>query len=121
PPNTREKKKFLKQQPRFVPKLREWPQKLGLDNAELFSQTGFPPAWVDSVCELYRFRNSVAHSGKLKSTNPMQHLSSYIYAVNALMGYSRAQRLKLSLPHYSYPATLSPYGRTWFYHDGVIA
>lgn len=121
PPVTREKKKFLKQQPRFVPKLREWPQKLGLDAADGFTQTGFPRAWVDSACELYRFRNSVAHSGKLKSTNPMQHLSSYIYAVNALLAYSRSQRLKFSLHHYSYPAGLEPFGRIWFYHDGVVA
>jgi hypothetical protein len=94
-PSNSIKKKFLKQQPKFTPKLREWPQQLGLDKAEGFTLASLFPGWVDVLCELYRFRNSVAHSGTLQATgHPTKHLSQYIYATNALFAYTRAQRVK---------------------------
>jgi hypothetical protein len=119
-PVTSAKKKFLKQQPKFVPKLCEWPQKLGLDATEQFMQPGFPPDWVDSVRELYRYRNSVAHSGKISGSSPMQHLFKYISATSALLAFSRDQRIKFGMPHYSYPAARAPFGQILLYSDGIM-
>ena len=119
-PVTSAKKKFLKQQPKFVPKLCEWPQKLGLGAAEQFMQPGFPPDWVGSMRELYRFRNSVAHSGKISGSAPMQHLFTYITAASALLAFSRSQRIKFGMPHYSYPAGRAPFGQILLYRDGIM-
>jgi hypothetical protein len=123
-PSSPSKKKFLQQKShllKFYAKLCEWPQKLGLDGAETFAHPGFPPGWVDSIRELYRLRGSAAHSGKIKSGAMNQHLSSYVYAANALFAYARAQRLNAGLPTYSYPSGRTPYDQMLLFRDGLVS
>jgi hypothetical protein len=123
PPLTPSKAKFLKQKPhllKFYEKLCEWPQKLGLQDAISFRHAGLYPGWVDAMREVYRFRGSVAHSGQLTPGTTTQHLSSYVYAANALFAYCRSQRETAGVAPYAYAAGRSAYHQMLAFHEALF-
>lgn len=105
----------------FARKLRHWPQELGLQEATLFSRPGIPKDWVAVLKELYSFRGSVAHSGKLRAGATAKNASAYIFAANALFEYSREQRAVARIPDYSYPSSRRPYDQLVAFKDGEMS
>jgi hypothetical protein len=106
---------------KFKKKLAAWPQKLGMEEVTSFSMPGLFPEWVDVVRELYDLRGSVAHSGKLRPGVAARHIGEYLFSVNALLQYSRAQRTRLGLPVYSFPASRRPYDQIVGFRDGIFS
>ncbi|HKZ52434.1 MAG TPA: hypothetical protein VJ085_04045, partial [Candidatus Acidoferrales bacterium] len=87
PPDLAAKSEYIEREspwPKFSEKLEVWPEKLGLERSEVFTLPGLPRDWVDTVKDLYKLRNSVAHSGKLISTASSTSVSMYLFAANAL-------------------------------------
>jgi hypothetical protein len=122
PPKTPQKIKFATKGARdkFYEKLAEWPQRLGLQNAKDFDPTGNFKQWFDLVKELYKFRGSVAHSGRLGPTTG-QNVTNYLMATNALFDYCREQKTKVGVPVYSYPATRRPFEQIVLFAAGEIS
>jgi len=110
-PTSSAKKKFISQKgecDRFVKKLTEWPQLLGLERASDFKCPEMHSTWVQSVLELYRLRNAAAHSGTLKSTTSTTDVMSLMFAANTLLEYCRVQRTRVGLKNYSMPDGNTP-------------
>jgi hypothetical protein len=123
PPDTPRKREFITNEgdwDRFGDKLENWPQKLGLQEAASFNQAGTFEDWVPFVKELYRFRNSIAHSGKPRPGMTARNVSAYIFATNALFAYCRQQRTLAGIPDYSYPTSRTPYDQLVALKDGEM-
>ncbi|HWZ43207.1 MAG TPA: hypothetical protein VNW97_07005 [Candidatus Saccharimonadales bacterium] len=121
-PNTHQKQKFAAkgERDKFYEKLCQWPQKLGLDEANIFTMAGLYPKWVAVVKEMYRLRGSAVHSGSLSGTKVLK-LPDYLFATNALFAYSRAQRTKAGLPVYAYSSGRNPSEQIIAAHDGQFS
>ncbi len=123
PPDTPKKREFITKEgdwDKFGEKLQDWPQKLGLQEAARFNPAGIFKDWVPVVKELYRFRNSIAHSGKLQPRMTARNVSAYIFAANALFAYCRQQRTLAGIPDYSYPTSRTPYDQLVALKDGEM-
>jgi hypothetical protein len=122
PPKTPQKNKFAKkgERDKFYEKLAVWPEKLGLAKAQNYDPTGNSKQWFDLVTELYRFRGSVAHSGKLNSTTS-RTVVDYLMATNVLFAYCREQRMKTGIPVYSYPGTHRPFDQIVLFIAGEVS
>lgn len=116
------KRKFIAKGEResFYEKLGEWPAKLGLLSANSFNPKGGVKQWQDTVKELYSFRGSVAHTGRVKSSSVQKHISSYVFATNVLFRYCREQRIAAGLPIYSYPTGEDPADQLVAFTDAVL-
>ena len=121
-PKTPQKVKFANkgERDRFPEKFAVWPQKLGLPSVQNFDPTGKFSSWSDLVRELYRFRNNVAHSGKLRPTTGHTAIN-YLMAANMLFDYCREQRRAVGIPIYSYPGTRRPFEQIVLFKDGVVS
>lgn len=121
-PGTPQKTKFAKkgERDRFPEKFRVWPQKLGLQPAHNFDPTGKFKQWPDLVSELYKFRNSAAHSGKLRASTGHTSID-YLMATNILFDYCREQRRNAGVPIYSYPGTRRPFEQIVLFRTGEIS
>jgi hypothetical protein len=117
-PSTPQKQKFTKkgERDKFPQKLTDWPQKLGLEDPQTFNPPGTFTGWLDIVKELYKLRNSVAHSGKIRTGFSAQDIAAYLYSTNVFFDYCYQQRIKAQLPVYSYPIDRSPYGQIVVFH-----
>ncbi len=123
PPDTPKKREFIAKDgdwDKFATKLQHWPQDLGLQEAALFNRPGIPKDWVTVLKELYSFRGSVAHSGKLRAGATAKNVSAYIFAANALFEYCREQRAIARIPDYSYPSSRRPYDQLVSFKEGEI-
>ena len=99
-----------RRQDKFQWKLEDSSVALGLDDPGKFQIAGGPPNWKDKLILLYKFRGSVAHSGKAVVeesgvTRPITdpEISGFIFAVEALLHWSAAQRRQRSLIEYDSP------------------
>jgi hypothetical protein len=122
-PSTANKSDFITEQgswDTFSKKLKEWPQRLGLQEAAAFSPPGIFPDWCTVVKELYRFRGSVAHSGKLRAGTTAQNVSAYIFSTHALFAYCRAQRALAGIQDYTYPAASRQYDQIVALREGEM-
>jgi len=81
---------------------------------------GYFKDWVNVVKELYRLRNSVAHTGKLKPGAANQNVGAYVFATNALFAYCREQRAGTGIADYSYPTARRPYDQIVALKDGEM-
>ncbi|HEY5177966.1 MAG TPA: hypothetical protein VII95_20615 [Terriglobales bacterium] len=120
PPTNPEKRKFLAkgEWDSFKEKMEKWPSKLGLQSAKSFKIEAASKDWTEHVKELYRYRGSVAHSGRIRLT---KNIAVYIHATNALLHYCREQRRRADLNTYSFPAGNSPFHQIEAVSDGVIS
>ena len=75
---------------------------------------------MNVVKELYGFRNSIAHSGKLRAGGTAQNVSAYIFATNALFAYCREQRPRAGIADYSYPIPRKPYDQIVALKEGEM-
>jgi len=123
PPDTPMKREFITKEgdwDKFAKKLQVWPQELGLQEAALFNPAGISKDWVTVVKELYNFRGSVAHSGKLRAGAAAKNVSAYVFATNALFAYCREQRARAGVADYSYPASRTPYDQIVVLKEGEM-
>jgi hypothetical protein len=122
PPATHQKNRFSVkgEWDSFYKKLKEWPKKLGLQEAQSFDPIGRFKDWLDLVLELYRLRGGVAHSGKL---GPIlsRPVTTYLMATNILFAYAREQRRIAGVPVYSYPEMHGPFEQIVAFTDGVLS
>jgi hypothetical protein len=123
PPATKGKTDYAKRgdKNKFIPKLEEWPQKVGLEAAASFARTGLYSGWIEIVKELYDLRGSVAHSGRLRPGIAARSGAEYLFAGNALFAYCRDQRKKSGLSFYSYPDGQNPYDQIYRFRDGTMS
>lgn len=121
PPTFSSKKEYLKKasEERFKTKLGAWPQKLGLCPADAFQRAGVPKNWVAIVKDLYKLRNSVAHSGKLKGSSVCA--KDYVFAANALFAFAREQRVLAGLNVYQFPSRRNPLDQIESFNTATIA
>ncbi len=125
-PSTADKTKFLAPRgdttqgdySKFGEKLKEWPQRLGLDPVATYPTVDTPSRWVNLVEDLYRLRNGIAHSGKKKPGGTT--VQAYIMAANSLFAYGLAQRTKHGLPHYAFDPNESPSNQVILYRDNTF-
>lgn len=96
-----------RRQDKFQWKLEDSSVALGLEDPGKFQIVGGPPNWKDKLLLLYKFRGSVAHSGRAvvddgNGTRPVTdpEISDFIFAVEALLHWSAAQRRQRSLMEY---------------------
>jgi len=117
------KSKFIRQKgdrQSFGIKLCEWTKKLALQPIESFTFDGMPPKWHETVREVYKLRNGVAHGGQTGAAD-FQTVVKGMFAASALLQYCRMQRLCLGLSAFSMPANVSPYQQVRFCHNGHIS
>src|ERR1035437_1435893 len=122
-PDSASRTKFRKEQGdfhSFRKKLTEWPQSLGLERAADFRCEGMQDTWIEGVQGLYKLRNCVAHSGKLKSGTPSARAATYIFAASTMLEYCRLQRFRVGLENYSMPAGSSPLQQLILCHDAIL-
>ena len=117
------KAKFIKvegdRQP-FGKKLCEWTRDLGLEPIESFTFPGIPPMWHETVRNLYKLRNGVAHAGKSPVKNGFHDVVTNMFAAGALLEYCREQRLRLRLETFLMPPSSTPWKHIRFCHDGNL-
>ena len=119
-PTNPAKRKFIAngEWDKFTDKLDHWPGRLGMQSPKSFKAENISKHWIDEVKELYRYRGSVAHSGR---TQMKKNIAVYIHATNALLGYCREQREQTSLPIYTYPAGISAFQQIEAVTDAVLS
>ncbi|HET9342873.1 MAG TPA: hypothetical protein VFO25_08170 [Candidatus Eremiobacteraceae bacterium] len=103
---------------RFKVKLRNWPQRLGMDDVATYSPAEVPTDWVTLVLELYKLRNGVAHGGRKNVAGTS--VQTYVFAANALFRYSAAQKGRLSLSHYGVGPEADPADQVVLYRDNYL-
>ena len=86
----------------FADKLENCTLSLGLPNPTQFTG-GVPHDWVDTVKELYRIRNAIAHGRELNA-DAIQ-IGKIVTAANALFRYTRAARHGAGLWTYALPSS----------------
>ncbi|HSE50455.1 MAG TPA: hypothetical protein VLA96_14710 [Terriglobales bacterium] len=107
-------RKFLEKnergQVRFGEKLEQWPKKMGLIPAQEFT-SGIDPLWHTRLITLYRFRNSVAHSGDVhlrdKTSKTVRaltkgELEGFVFAVEALHHWIQECREQIGIPAHTF-------------------